>query len=51
MMATIGRHRICSFDMVELAIDEYVLAEEDRATYFCNARSFCPWVVYFGINR
>src|ERR1700738_2676506 len=44
------KRRICSYDMVEVPPEGYVLAEEQGEMYFCNARCLCLWAVHFVTN-
>lgn len=49
-MCAANKCRVCSFDMVEVPPDGYVLAEEQGEMYFCNARCLCLWAVSFVTN-
>jgi hypothetical protein len=44
------KRRLCSYDMVEVAAEAYVLAEEQGHMYFCDARCLCLWAVHFVTN-
>ncbi|WP_433970198.1 hypothetical protein [Tunturiibacter gelidiferens] len=37
--------RICSYDMLEVPANGYVLAESAGEMYFCNARCLCIWAI------
>jgi hypothetical protein len=41
------KRRICSYDMMEVPVDSYMLVEEQGEMYFCNARCLCLWAVQF----
>jgi len=45
MSQSASKRRICSYDMVEVRPDGYLLTETEGEMYFCNARCLCVWAV------
>jgi hypothetical protein len=44
------KRRICSYDMVEVSAESFLLVEEQGEMYFCNARCLGLWAVHFVTN-
>jgi hypothetical protein len=45
-----NKRRVCSFDMAEVSLEGYLLAEEQGEMSFCNALCLCLWAVHFVTN-
>ncbi len=39
------KRRVCSYDMVEVPEDVYVVTDAEGEAYLCNARCLCLWAV------
>ena len=39
------KRRICSYDMVAVPEESYVLKDDEGEIYLCNARCLCIWAV------
>lgn len=40
------KHRLCSYDMAEVAAEGFVLSAEGGEMYFCNVRCLAVWPVH-----
>ncbi len=43
----VSRRRICSYDIIEVPAEYYLLREAAGDMYFCNPRCLCIWAVLF----
>jgi len=41
------KRQICSYDIVEVSAENYLLVEQQGEMYFCNARCLYLWAVQF----
>src|ERR1700676_669894 len=39
------KRRICSYDLAAVPEDGYIVTDDGRETYLCNARCLCIWAV------
>lgn len=44
-MQPVSKRKVCSYDMAEVPLEGYTLAEEQGSMYCCNARCLCLWAM------
>ena len=47
MVSGTHKRRICSYDLAEVSVDGYVVADPGGQMYFCNARCLSIWAPDF----